>query len=233
MFHTTRSFFSNQLWVSGERILPVGLLTTIQSGDSGWVGSQWLLCRDAVGCGLDHGGLCACTHPPPTSGPPVAPKTWGGAGAIWPGSTSIDLLLTPWPGWQQPCGGSSCWRSPAPARARTTAGSRGSTRCAATRGWGRSAGLQGRGGSCLRNNERCWTTTIGERNMSSPKDDNWRVVQAAQQSGSRFDRAASSEQHAPVAVGPGVGQVGQLAADPGGIGDNSRSSNFGWSANLW
>ena len=41
--------------------------------------------------------------------------------------------------------------------------------------------------------------------------------QVAEQSGSRVDLAASSGEHAAAAVGPGVGQVGQLAAHPGGI----------------
>ena len=47
--------------------------------------------------------------------------------------------------------------------------------------------------------------------------------QAAEQSGSRFDRAASSREHAAVAVGPGVGQVpaGQLPTDA--TGESSRN----------
>ena len=45
--------------------------------------------------------------------------------------------------------------------------------------------------------------------------------QAAEQSGSRFDRAASSWEHAAAAVGPGVGQVGQLAPHPDATGQSS------------
>ena len=42
------------------------------------------------------------------------------------------------------------------------------------------------------------------------RDDFVSVVQVEEQSGARFDQAASSWQHAPVAVGPRVGQVGPL-----------------------
>ena len=42
------------------------------------------------------------------------------------------------------------------------------------------------------------------------RDDFVSVVQVEEQSGARFDQAASSWQHAPVAVGPRVGQVGHL-----------------------
>ena len=42
------------------------------------------------------------------------------------------------------------------------------------------------------------------------RDDFVSVVQVEEQSGARFDQAASSWEHAPVAVGPRVGQVGDL-----------------------
>ena len=50
--------------------------------------------------------------------------------------------------------------------------------------------------------------------------------QVAEQSGSRVDLAASSGEHAAAAVGPGVGQVGQLAAHPGATGGSRRSFYF-------
>ena len=54
------------------------------------------------------------------------------------------------------------------------------------------------------------------------RDDFVSVVQVEEQSGARFDQAASSWQHAPVAVGPRVGQVGQLG-DLGCRGCRGRS----------
>ena len=42
------------------------------------------------------------------------------------------------------------------------------------------------------------------------RDDFVSVVQVEEQSGARFDQAASSWEHAPVAVGSRVGQVGPL-----------------------
>ena len=47
------------------------------------------------------------------------------------------------------------------------------------------------------------------------RDDFVSVVQVEEQSGARFDQAASSWQHAPVAVGPRVGQVGHLGEELG------------------
>ena len=57
--------------------------------------------------------------------------------------------------------------------------------------------------------------------------------QVAEQSGSRVDLAASSGEHATAAVGPGVGQVGQLAALPGATGESSRSFYFDFSSKLF
>ena len=70
------------------------------------------------------------------------------------------------------------------------------------------------------------------------RDDFVSVVQVEEQSGARFDQAASSWEHAPVAVGSRVGQVGPLG-DLGCRGCRGRSraltsvpSQFGSESNL-